>query len=401
MGLAHTACSSGPRGRPLQRQGRHLLGDVLDLHVQSARVRHQPAQVRMRRRPAIRLLGHPRHRAVVDDGAVLVAPRRVPDLADRQLRGVAGDDAVHEPRGAGAVQPVLEERRDVDQRARVADGVVLVVVVRLVGADRVVARPVAKAEAFGERRRPFMKGRAHRHVGIIGILAPDAFPLPARPADRHDRGAHRERHPGDAGVCQRAGEPDRGRAAGRGSGAQPARRGRRRSRAILTAATAGADGGVVPGTAGAAGDGHRHRARLPERLSRTARSRRRADRARRARTGGGAQRYLRAAHAAGRRADLAGAACRRPARARLRHHRRAHPSRGGVRRRIRRHRVRRRARRLAHRRSVGQLASRRGGRRPRRGLARQRRGQFAAAHAPGVAAAAPMCPPISTPALAS
>ena len=83
----------------------------------------------------------PRHRAVVDHLAVFIAPRRVVDLADGHLRRVARDDAIDQAHRIAAGHAVLEERRHVDQRARVANRVVFVLVMRLVGADRVVARP--------------------------------------------------------------------------------------------------------------------------------------------------------------------------------------------------------------------------------------------------------------------
>ena len=50
---------------------------------------------------------------------------------------------VDQPRGVRPGDQVLVERRDVDERRGVADGVVLVLVVRLVRADGVVAGPLA------------------------------------------------------------------------------------------------------------------------------------------------------------------------------------------------------------------------------------------------------------------
>ena len=97
------------------------------------------------------VLRQPRHRAVVDHLAVLVAPRRVVHLADGDLERVARDQAIDELDRVAAGDQVLEERRDVDQRRGVADRVVLVLVVRLVGADRVVARPLAIVEALAQR----------------------------------------------------------------------------------------------------------------------------------------------------------------------------------------------------------------------------------------------------------
>jgi hypothetical protein len=78
-------------------------------------------------------------RPIVDDLAVLVAPRRVVDPAGCELRRVAGDHAVDEARGVGAVDPVLEQRRDVDEGRGLADRVVLDVVGVGVDAGREVA----------------------------------------------------------------------------------------------------------------------------------------------------------------------------------------------------------------------------------------------------------------------
>ena len=93
----------------------------------------------------------------------LVAPGRVDDLSDADLRGVARDDAVDEPRRVGPGDQVLVERRHVDQRGGVADGVVFVLVVRLVRADGVVTRPLAVVEALAERERARVEGGADRH----------------------------------------------------------------------------------------------------------------------------------------------------------------------------------------------------------------------------------------------
>ena len=115
----------------------------------------------------------PRHRAIVDDLAVLVAPRRVVDLADAHLRGVARDDAIDEAHRVGAGDAVLVERRDVDQRAGVPDRVVFVLVMRLVGADGVVAGPVAVVEALAqlERARVESGTDGHRESITSGLRA--------------------------------------------------------------------------------------------------------------------------------------------------------------------------------------------------------------------------------------
>ena len=126
----------------------------------------EPAQARIRGRPAERLLRQPRHRPVVDHLAVLVAPRRVVDLPDRHLRHVARDQPIHQPRRVGPRHHVLEERRHVDQRGGVADGVVFVLVMALVGADGVIPGPLAIVQALAQRRT------CARGTGVpIGMLA--------------------------------------------------------------------------------------------------------------------------------------------------------------------------------------------------------------------------------------
>ncbi len=161
------------RGRPLERERRRLLRDVLDGHVEAGRVLPEPAQARIRRRPAERLLRQPRDRPVVNHLAVLVAPRRVEDLPDRHLRHVAGDDPIDEPRGVAPVDPVFVERRDVDERRRVADGVVLVLVMPLVRADGVVAGPLAVVEALAQRERALVDGGSYGHSTGGVRLQPD------------------------------------------------------------------------------------------------------------------------------------------------------------------------------------------------------------------------------------
>ena len=117
VGVGH-GVEQPARGRPLQRQRGHLLGDVFDRDVEADRVLREPAQARIGRGPAERVLRQPRHRAVVDHLAVLVAPGRVVDLPDRELGRVARDHAIDQPDRVAAADAVLEQRRDVDQRRR-------------------------------------------------------------------------------------------------------------------------------------------------------------------------------------------------------------------------------------------------------------------------------------------
>ena len=127
------------RGWPLQRQRGHALRDVFDPHLEPDGVLGEPAQARVGRGPAINVFIEPRHRAVVDHFAVLVAPGRVNHLADRNLAQVARDDAIDQTRRIFSRNSIFEQRRDIDERRGIANGVVLVFVMSFVRADRVVA----------------------------------------------------------------------------------------------------------------------------------------------------------------------------------------------------------------------------------------------------------------------
>ena len=140
----------------------------------------EPAQARVGRGPAVDVLRQPGDGPVVDDLAVLVAPRRVDDRADRDLAQVPRHDPVDEARRVLARDPVLEERRDVDQRRGVADRVVLVLVVGLVGGDRVVARPLAIVQALAERERPLVYGGSDRHWIVTSSSGPTRHSLSGR-----------------------------------------------------------------------------------------------------------------------------------------------------------------------------------------------------------------------------
>ena len=70
---------------------------------------------------------------------------------------VARDHAIHQLGRILAGDQVLVERRDVDERRGVADGVVLVLVMHLIDADRVVARPFAVVQALAERECSLVK----------------------------------------------------------------------------------------------------------------------------------------------------------------------------------------------------------------------------------------------------
>ena len=105
----------------LQREGAHPVRDILDGHRHSGGVQMEPAAAESalvsRNAPPPRFVTAP----VVDHLAVIVAPRRVVDLPRLQLPHVPRDRPVEEPSRVRAADPVLVERRDVDQRGRVPD----------------------------------------------------------------------------------------------------------------------------------------------------------------------------------------------------------------------------------------------------------------------------------------
>ena len=131
--LRAAAVEDRARLRALQAQRRDLVGDLGDLDVQAHRVHRQPAQRRLGRGHAEALLGQARDGAVVEHLALVVAPAGVVDLPHRHLEHVAGRDPVQQARGVGPLDQVLHQRRDVDQRRRVADRPVLAVEPEVVG----------------------------------------------------------------------------------------------------------------------------------------------------------------------------------------------------------------------------------------------------------------------------
>src|SRR5262245_47923411 len=110
----------------------------------------KPAQVGLGGRPAIAVFLEPRDRAVIDHLALLVAPAAINHLSPGDLVDVARDDAVQKFGRVWSADQVFVERGYVDQRRGIADGVVLVLMMHLVGADRIVSRPLAVVEAGAE-----------------------------------------------------------------------------------------------------------------------------------------------------------------------------------------------------------------------------------------------------------
>ena len=138
----------------------------------------EPAQARVGRRPAVDVLLQARDGAVVDDLAVLVAPGRVDDRADATTLRRSRVTIRSTSRVASLPdEPVLEERRDVDQRRGVADRVVLVLVVRLVGARRR-SSPTTRGSSGSRREGTFSRVRRSRSARAT------SNPLPSSASER-------------------------------------------------------------------------------------------------------------------------------------------------------------------------------------------------------------------------
>jgi hypothetical protein len=98
------------RKRALHRERGERFRGVVDAHVHARCVQRQPTKSGLGRRPPETLLLEPRDSAVVDDEPLLVAPRCVVDLPGVHRFDIAGDDAVHQPRGIAPLDDVLEQR---------------------------------------------------------------------------------------------------------------------------------------------------------------------------------------------------------------------------------------------------------------------------------------------------
>ena len=78
-------------------------------------------------------------------------------MPDRDFVDIARDDAVHQFGGVLACDQVLVQRRDIDQRASIADRVVLVLMMYLVYADGVISRPFPVVQAVAEGESSIVK----------------------------------------------------------------------------------------------------------------------------------------------------------------------------------------------------------------------------------------------------
>src|SRR5262249_29145424 len=131
--------------------------------VHSRGILSKPSEARIGGGPAISVLLEPRNSAIVDHFTALITPRRIDHLAHRHLPHIARDDTIDQPRRILASEPVLEQRRNINQRRSIANRVVLMFMVRLIGANRIVSRPLAIAKTLAERECPFVKRSSDWH----------------------------------------------------------------------------------------------------------------------------------------------------------------------------------------------------------------------------------------------
>ena len=169
-----------PRGRPLDREDAVPLGDVLDLDVATVQQAGEIRKVRLGRRQQVVVRGMPEHDAVLDNEAPIVTPDRVLAVTRRTCRDVAGEHAAQEWLRVRAVDPVLEQRRRVEQPGAVADGEVLELLGDLVLGGSQVADPVGPQAGFVRGARALVEGRGSDHRRPVSGLPP-------RPARRRTR----------------------------------------------------------------------------------------------------------------------------------------------------------------------------------------------------------------------
>ena len=115
-----------PRARSLHGQHAVVVGDVLDRDVEPPGEVAEVADVRLRRGEQELVLRVPEDHAVLEDEPAVVAPDRVLRLARTALPDVARHHAGEQPLGVLAGDPVLVQRRGVEESGAVADREVLV-----------------------------------------------------------------------------------------------------------------------------------------------------------------------------------------------------------------------------------------------------------------------------------
>ena len=161
VGLGHQRREHGPRAGALDGEDAVALRDVLDLDAQPSAQVAEPAEVGAGSGQQEVGVGVPEDDAVLHHEAAVVAPQRVLRVAGSAQPDVADQHPGEELLGVGALDPVLVQRRGVEDADRVADREVLVLGGVGVAQRRQVALPV-RVEALGvqlaqsgvERRRP-------------------------------------------------------------------------------------------------------------------------------------------------------------------------------------------------------------------------------------------------------
>src|SRR5207237_475635 len=154
------------RGRSLDGERSDVLGNIGKTHIHAGGVVLEPAQIGLGRGHAKHVLSQTSHRAIVDDLAGVVAPRRVEHLAYGRSEYLARDDEIEKTRRVGAVHEVFVQRRDIEEPRRGADHVVFALVAELVGARDEMAGPAPPRMAHAERGGALVKRSGLQHLSM-------------------------------------------------------------------------------------------------------------------------------------------------------------------------------------------------------------------------------------------
>ena len=154
------------RGRSLERERRDLLSHFADLHVEANGGIQEPVELTFCSAQPVLGLAQPEHGAVIDDVTGVVAPDAVADAIDAQLAEVACHQPVEVATGIGAGNAVLDHRRQVVDRAGIANGEIF-----LAGIgehiDRGVAGPWDEAVDLAERALTLVEWRGKQRLPVV------------------------------------------------------------------------------------------------------------------------------------------------------------------------------------------------------------------------------------------
>src|SRR5688572_8076051 len=148
----------GAARRPLQREAGDVVRVLDDGDVESEGRARQPVELALLRAEPVDALAQVEDGAVVDHLAVVVAPDAVADLAGLDLGDIARDEAVQECERIGTRDQVLGHRREVEDRAGVADRGVLELLVEKGVGGRVILPAVPLVQRV-ERGNARVEGR--------------------------------------------------------------------------------------------------------------------------------------------------------------------------------------------------------------------------------------------------